>query len=173
MDAFECVATKLDVREFASKKVPKDVKLNVLEAARLTGSGMNVQHWHYLILQDKEQLKNLAEASTTGEWVAGADFAVVVFTDTKYGFHLIDAGRAVQDMQITAWNFGVISCLYTQFDQKLLRKDFSIPENQTASVGVGFGYPTRKITGKKKRKPLRELVYAGKYGQSFKESDLT
>ncbi len=173
MDAFECVATKLDVREFDSKKIPKDVKLKVLEAARLSGSGMNTQHWHYLLIQDKEGLKKLAEASTTGSWVAGADFAVVVFTDTQYGFHLIDAGRAVQNMQIAAWNFGVISCLYTQFDQKLLRRNFAVPENLTASVGVGFGYPTRKITGKKKRKPLRELVYVGKFGKNFNESDLT
>jgi hypothetical protein len=45
MDAYECVKTKLDVREFSSKDVPGDLKLKVMEAARLTQSGMNNQHW--------------------------------------------------------------------------------------------------------------------------------
>ena len=43
MDAFECVATKLDIREFSSKEVPREIKLKVLEAARLTGTGLNTQ----------------------------------------------------------------------------------------------------------------------------------
>ena len=173
LDAYECIATKLDVREFSQKSVPADVKLRILEAARLTGSGMNTQHWHYLVVQDPEGLKKLAEAATTGQWVASATFAIVVFTDTQYGFHLIDAGRVAQDMQIAAWNFGVASGLYTGFDQKLLRKNFSIPENMSASIAVGFGYPIKKITGKKKRKPLRELVFIGKYGNLFDRNKLT
>lgn len=44
MDAFECIATKLEVREFASQSVPSEIKLKVLEAARLTGTGLNTQH---------------------------------------------------------------------------------------------------------------------------------
>ncbi len=38
MDAYTCIATKLDVKDFSSKNVPADVKLKVLEAARLTAS---------------------------------------------------------------------------------------------------------------------------------------
>ena len=36
MDAFECIATKLDIREFSPNEVPREIKINVLEAARLT-----------------------------------------------------------------------------------------------------------------------------------------
>ena len=41
MDAFECIVSKLDVREFRGEKVPDDVVVRVLEAARSTGSGSN------------------------------------------------------------------------------------------------------------------------------------
>jgi len=76
LDAYECIATKLDIREFDSKKVPADVKLKVLEAARLTGSGMNTQHWHYLTVQDPDGLKKLAEAATTFAVIAKVLFWV-------------------------------------------------------------------------------------------------
>src|SRR5579862_3010929 len=156
MDAYETVITKLDVSKFDSKKpVPKDVKLKVLEAARLTGSGINSQHWRFILVQDPRNLRQLADDSISGKWVQGANFAVVVLTDPKLGFHLIDAGRVTQDMQIAAWSFGVASRLYTGLDAAKMRKDFAIPANLEPSIVVGFGYPAEKITGRgKDRKPL-------------------
>ena len=168
MDGYECVATKLDVREFSSKSVPSDVKLKVLEAGRLTGSGKNSQHWRFILVQERDNLKRLGEDSITGRWVEHSDFAVIVLTDPRYGFHLIDAGRAAQDMQVAAWNFGVISCVFTGINAESLRKEFDLPNDMNPSIVVGFGYPARRILGKRKnRKPLAEIVFLEKYGNRF------
>ena len=165
MDAFECVATKLDVREFDRKSVPTDVKLRILEAARMAGTGMNTQHWRFILVQERDSLNRLAADSTSGTWVGNADFAVIVLTNPKYGYHLIDAGRAVQNMEIAAWNYGVVSCIYTGVKENALRKDFGIPNELHPGVVVGFGYPTRKLTGRRKnRKPLAEVAFLEKYG---------
>jgi nitroreductase len=172
MDAFDCVRTKLDVREFDSKPVPADVKLKVLEAARLTQSGMNVQHWRFILVQDKSRLNVLAKDSTTGPWVVKANFAVIVLTDPKGGFHLIDAGRAVQDMQMTAWNYGVASGVFTGVKEEEIRKDFSIPNHLSPTITIGFGYPARKLLGKKKRQPLNEIAYLDKYGKELEPNQL-
>jgi len=59
MDAFECLATKLDIRDFSQIEVPGDIKLKVLEAARLTGTGLNTQHWRFILVENKENLKDL------------------------------------------------------------------------------------------------------------------
>jgi nitroreductase len=174
MDAFECVATKLDIREFSTKKVTAEVKLRVLEAARMAGTGMNVQHWRFIVVQERDALKRLAADSLTGTWVGNAAFAVIVLTDPKYGFHLIDAGRAVQNMQIAAWNEGVLSCIYTGIKEDALRRDFRIPNELRPSVVVGFGYPTRKLTGKKKnRRPLEEVAFLETYGHRLDRQKLT
>lgn len=173
MDAYECVATKLEVREFEPRNVPADVKLKVLEAARLTGSGMNNQHWRFILVRGRDNLKRLAEDSTTGAWVAQANFAVIVLTNQKFGFHMLDAGRAAQDMQIAAWNFGVGSCLFTGLNLETLRKDFGIPKEMSPSVVVGFGYPAKKLTGKRKnRKPLNELAYLYNYDNRLEPGKL-
>lgn len=173
MDAYECVATKLDVRDFDSINVPPEVKLKILEAGRLTGSGMNNQHWRFILVQDRDGLKRLAEDSTTGSWVAKANFAIIVLTDPRYGFHLVDAGRAAQDMQIAAWNFGVVSCVFTGIREESLRKDFQIPKQLNPSIVLGFGYPIRKVSGKDKdRKPITDLVFLERYGNSFDSKNL-
>lgn len=175
MDTYDCVRTKLDFREFQSNKnVPAEVKLRVLESARLTGSAMNSQHWRFVLVQKRERLKTLAEDSTTGNWVQAANFAVIVLTEEKHGFQLIDAGRAVQDMQLTAWNHGVASCIFTGLNQTAIRKDFAVPENLVASVVVGFGYPAKKLTGENKnRKPVAELIFVERYGKPFEKRQLS
>jgi nitroreductase len=172
MDAYTCVATKLEIREFTSKNVSGDVKLKILEAARLTGSGMNVQHWRFILVQDSDQLKLLAEDSSTGAWVEDSNFAVIVLTNSRYSFHLIDAGRATQDMQLAAWNFGVASGVYTGVKNEAIRRDFNIPSEMNPSIILGFGYPAKKIVGRKSRKPLGEIVFLGKYGNRFDPQSL-
>ena len=167
MDAFECIATKLEVREFSTQKVPSEIRSKILEAARLTGTGMNTQHWRFILVEKKDNLKKLAEDSTSGSWVAGANFAVIVLTNPKYNFHLIDAGRVLQSMQLAAWNQGVSSGLFTGIREEKLRSDFAIPKELSPTIIIGFGYPARKLTGKRKnRLPLHELVHYEKYGNS-------
>jgi nitroreductase len=167
MDAFECIATKLEVREFSAQEVPSEIRSKILEAARLTGTGMNTQHWRFIMVEKKDNLKKLAEDSTSGSWVAGANFAVIVLTNPQYGFHLIDTGRVLQNMQLTAWNQGVGSGLFTGIREDKLRGDFAIPKELSPSVTIGFGYPAKKLTGKRKnRLSIHELVYHEKYGNS-------
>ena len=110
------------------KTVPADVKSRILEAARLTGDSMNTQHWRFIIIQDKGNLKRLADDSTTGPWAAGCNFAVIILTDPKVPGHVIDGGRVLQDMQLAVWNMGVGSGIFTGVKADKLRKDFAIPK---------------------------------------------
>ncbi len=173
MDAYDCVTTLLDIRTFRSKPVSPEIKLKILEAGRLTGSGINTQHWHFVVIESKESLRILASDSTTGRWVAEADFAIILLTDPKYGFHLIDAGRASQDMQLAAWSFEVNSCIFTGFRDDNLRRDFDIPPHLSPTIVIGFGYSKRVVSGKRKsRRALGELTSRDKYGIGYQEASL-
>lgn len=169
MDTFESIRTKLDIREFSAKDVPQEIISNVLEAARLTGTGLNTQHWRFVLVEHKENLKKLAKDSTSGNWVANSNFAIIILTNPKYHFHLIDAGRVLQNMQLAAWNYEVGSGIFTGIEEDKFRKDFGIPQELNVSAVIGFGYPIKKLTGKRKdRLPLNVLVHNEKYGISNK-----
>jgi len=163
-DTFHFVKSKLDIREFEDKPVPFEVILKILDAARYTGSGKNTQHWRFILVRDKENLKKLAEDSITGKWAINGAFAVIILTNPTYPFHLLDAGRVVQSMQIVAWSLGVASGIFTGIVHEKLRKDFNIPNDLYPSAVVVFGYPKKKIIGKKNRKKLEELVFQEKFG---------
>lgn len=170
MDAYDCIVTKLEVREFdADIDVASEIRLKILESARLTGSSLNTQPWRFIVIQNLDNLKKLSDDSTSGKWVSGANFAIIVITNPYFRFHLIDAGKVVQNMQLAAWNFGVGSALFTGINEQKMREDFAIPLDYKPVIVVGFGYPKKKITGKTKKKnrlPMNELVSFEEYGMS-------
>jgi hypothetical protein len=48
-----------------------------------------------------------------------------------------------------------------------MQKDFGVPTNLALTVVVGFGYPAKKVIGKKSRLPLNEVAFADRYGQKL------
>ncbi len=70
-------------------------------------------------------------------------------------------------MQLSAWENGVGSGIYTGVRDDKMRTDFKIPSNLSISAVLGFGFPKKSITGKRKnRKPLSELAYNEVYENS-------
>jgi nitroreductase len=162
--------TKLEVREFNDQSsVSSEIRLKILESARLTGSSLNTQPWRFIVIQNKDNLKKLSDDSTSGKWISGANFAIIILTNPYFRFHLIDAGKVVQNMQLAAWNYGVGSALFTGIEEDRMRRDFAIPVDYKPVIVVGFGYPKKKITGKTKKKnrlTMHELVSFEEYGKS-------
>jgi nitroreductase len=58
VDVFEAIRTMQAVRQYQDRPVPDDVLHRVLEAGRLTASGMNAQPWHFIVVQDPETCAN-------------------------------------------------------------------------------------------------------------------
>jgi len=165
LGAYEIVVSKLDIRQFKDIDVSNEIRLKILESARQVGTGLNSQHLRFILIDSKDMLQLLAEDSTSGGWVSGANFAIVILTNSDYGFKMLDAGRALQNMQLVAWSEGVGSGLFTGIRDEKMRTDFNIPEDLDIAVIVGFGYPSRKLTGmKKNRMSMNNILFHQRYG---------
>jgi len=165
MEVYEAVKTRLETRQFAGKPVPPEVEGEVLEAARLSPSAMNMQHWHFILLDKKEDIGKLASLSQTGKWIGGAGFAIVVLTNPADRYHMFDAARAIADMQLTAWGRGVGSGMYTGYKQDEMKAFLGIPPGLEVTAVLGFGFPVRKVLGKKNRFPLEQIASYQRYGK--------
>src|SRR2546425_13335519 len=106
MDVFEAIRTLLAVRSYQDTPVPDAVVRLIVEAGRFTGSGMNGQPWHFIVIRDGETLRGLGALASSGPYVAQAPLAIVVGAN-KTRFAVSDASRAIQSMLLTAWADGV------------------------------------------------------------------
>jgi nitroreductase len=166
---FEAVRTVMAVREYEDRELPADVVRRIVEAAQLTASASNVQPWHFVLVRKREALRKLGSLVRTGPYTSGSAAAVIVAYEKEKGdFGISDASRAVQSMMLTAWGEGVASN-WTGFAGRLdaVRQQFGLPESYEVIAVIPFGFPKRKVLGKKKRKPLGEVVSAERFGTPF------
>jgi nitroreductase len=167
MDVFEAVRTLLAVRSYQETPVPADVVRQIVEAGQLTGSGMNAQPWHFIVVEKRETLQALGALARTGPYVAQAPMAIIVAV-AKTPLAISDASRAIQSMVLTAWAAGLGSNWVGFSQLEPIKTLLGIPEELDVLAVLPFGYPTAEIgQGKKKRKPLGEVASREHFGQPF------
>src|SRR5919197_1775461 len=139
MEVFEAVRTALAIRLYKETPVPPDVVRRIVEAGRFTGSAMNGQPWHFIVVDDKDTLNHLGALSRTGPYVAQAPLAIVVAIQ-RTKFSVADAARAIQSMMLTAWSEGIGSNWVGFMGLDDVRPLFGIPNELDVLAVIPFGY---------------------------------
>jgi nitroreductase len=62
MDLFDAIKGRKSVRRFKQTPVPDEVVAMILDAGRFAPSANNTQPWSFLVIKDREVLKNMAVA---------------------------------------------------------------------------------------------------------------
>ncbi|HEY6537680.1 MAG TPA: nitroreductase family protein [Candidatus Dormibacteraeota bacterium] len=164
-DVFETVHTVMAVRQFQDREVPFDLIHHIVESGRLTASSMNLQPWHFIVVQHREHLQELGRMVKTGPYIADAAFAVVVAYQAQSRFGISDASRAIQSMVLTAWSQGIGSNWAGFGGLDEVRRWSGLPDSYEVIAVLPFGYPPEEQTVvKKKRKPLGEIASAEHFG---------
>ena len=166
---FETVRTVLAVREYQDKELPHDVVDRIVEAGHLSASSRNLQTWHFVVVRDRQALRDLGGLVRTGPYIAGSAAAIVVAYERDSRFGVSDASRAIQGMIVTAWADGVGSNWTGFGGLGKVREYVGLPDTYEVLSVVPFGYPKRAVgKGKKKRKPLAEVVSAERFGTPYR-----
>jgi nitroreductase len=167
MNVFEAVRTVLAVRSYQDKLISPDLVHRILESGRLTGSSMNLQPWHFIVIEERDTLESLGALARTGPYVSQAPLAIIVAVE-KTRFAVSDGSRAIQSMVLTAWSEGVGSNWIGFSGMAPVNKLLGIPEELEVLAVLSFGYPVQALgKGKKQRKPLSQVAHRGRFGQPY------
>jgi len=166
MDTYLTVASKRDWRSYAERPVPDAVVQRILDAGRLTGSGVNRQPWIFVVVESDQAKERVAETVFAQANVRTCAFAVAIATEG--GKWALDVGRALQNMMLVAWNDAVASCPNGMPDEAAAAAALELHEGWLPVNIPSFGYPKRPLDPESKspeqwsaaanRRPLDELV---------------
>lgn len=172
MEVYEAVKTVLAVRSYEEKTIPPDVVAQIVEAGRLTGSSMNRQPWHFIVVENPQTLNRLGELARSGPYIAEAPLAIVVSIAKESPFGVSDASRAIQSMVLTAWGAGIGSNWVGFKNLSDVATLLAVPESFEVLAVLSFGYPTQTLgRGKKQRKALAEVASQEQFGRPFEVED--
>ena len=167
MDAYLAIVSKREVRRYAERPIPADVRRRLLEAGRIAGSAQNRQPWRFLLLEDAALRREVAETVFAPDNVRGAQLVVAVVVSGK-GPLAFDAGRAAQNMMLAAWSEGVGSSPNGMPDPDRTGALLGVEEGERPVIILTFGYPvggqdpesrsSEEWLARARRKPLEEIV---------------
>lgn len=167
MDTFDVIRTILAVRQFRDMPVPEGIVRQIVEAGHLTASASNGQPWHFIVVEDKDTLRQLGALAPTGPYIAQAALAIVVGI-TQSPLAESDASRAIQSMMLAAWSHGVGSNWVGFHRLEQIKPLLGIPDDVEVLAIIPFGYPAATLgAGNKNRKPLGEVAHRERFGQPF------
>ncbi len=167
MHVFDALQTMLAVRAYADKAIAAETVRRIVEAGWLTGSSMNLQPWHFIVVENRETLRILGALARTGPYIADAPLAIAVVIEPSI-YAVSDASRAIQSMMLAAWAEGVGSNWVGFHGLDAAKPVLGIPDTLDLFAIIPFGYPVQTVgKGKKRRKPLATVAHSERFGQPF------
>lgn len=169
----ETIRTVRQIRQYAPNPVPPEAIDNLLEIARWTGSSRNTQPWRFIVITDKELLREISQIRTPINWVAAAPLGIAIVLDGANPMsEAYDEGRITERLLVAARALGLGggTAWYGDPDQEALAKRLlGIPDELTARSVVAIGYPIsikdpRPGAATGGRNPLAELVSYDRFG---------
>ncbi|HUQ40791.1 MAG TPA: nitroreductase family protein [Acidimicrobiales bacterium] len=164
MDAYAAIVSKRDTRSFTADPVGDDDLRRILQAGRMAGTAKNRQSNRFVVLRDQARKSELAACGQFSAWIptAPVNIAVVMTPDGRD----FDAGRAAQNMMVTAHALGLASCPVTMHDNDCARNVLGAPEGHTVAIVLAIGHPDPQDPGRMNapRTPLDDLAFQERWG---------
>ena len=144
MQTWEAIQSRRNVRSFADRPIPAADLDQILEAGRRSPSSQNWQPWDFILVTDREQLRELANVWQGAGHVAGSAATIVVIgpaADNAFHRAQLDLGQATMAMTLAAADLGIGSCHAGVADMQLARDLLGFPEDRDWALLISLGYP--------------------------------
>jgi nitroreductase len=169
MQTWEAIESRRNVRSFADRPIPAEALDQILEAGRRSPSSQNWQPWDFILVTDRQTLRELATVWRGAGHVAGSAATIVVIgpaVDNEFRRAQLDLGQAVMAMTLAAADLGIGSSHAGVADIQLARDLLGFPQDRDWALLISLGYPAdRPLTPIKnpQRRPFSEVVHRGRW----------
>jgi len=190
MELMEAIHNRRSVRRFTDYTVSDDELREMLEAARYAPSWANTQSWRFVVIRDKNIIKEITETYSDTNPARKCSFSatalIAACADTKLVRHrgeeerikflqwfMFDLGMAVQNLCLRAHELGLGTVVVGSLDHEKCNNILSVPEGMDAVAMIPVGKPEPRDAPKPapKRKELQEFVWLNTFHEQFKQPE--
>ena len=164
-EALNCIMTRTSIRQYQDRPVEQEKVEQLLRAAMAAPTAVNKQPWHFYVLNTKEAINRLADASQRGgDMVRSAALVVVVCGNMDKAlegkareYWIQDTSAATENLLLAAHALGLGAVWTGVYPMKerveMTTKVLNLPENLVPLCTILIGYPAENPTPKDKWKP--------------------
>ena len=167
METWDALWSRRNVRAYEDITIADEDLARILEAARRTPSSMNQQAWDFVVVKDRDRLKELSRAWRYADHVARSAATIILFIPASQSRHerdtlWYDIGQVTMSILLAASDLGIGSGHASVGDQALVREVLGVPEDRECAMFVALGYPADRPLepiARPNRRPLEDVVH--------------
>jgi len=171
METWDAIRARRNVREFEQRPLADEHLERILEAGRRAPSSRNWQPWDFVVVTDRDQLRELAKVWRGAGHVAdsAATIALILPQTDDAGERdraQYDLGQATMGMLIAAADLGIGSGHAAVADQDRARRVLGFPDDRYAAYLIDLGYPADRPlrpVQKPNRRSFTEVVHRDRW----------
>src|ERR1051326_1074512 len=133
MQTWDAITSRRNVRSFADRPIPAADLDRILEAGRRAPSPPHLPPWDFIVVTDRDQLRDLARVWRGAGHVAGSAATIAVIGppgDNEFHRAQLDLGQATMAMLLAAADLGIGSCHAGVADLPLARRVLGFPDDR-------------------------------------------
>ena len=172
---FSLITDRRSTRKFTGKPLTNNQFAMILKAALMAPTSKNAHSWQFVVVEDKNTLRQLAGCKKYGaSFLEGCALAIVVLGETsRTDVWIEDASIAASYMQLQAEDLGIGSCWCQvrnrltedgQDSEQYIRELLDAPQQFGVLSIIGFGQIDQERKPVDESDLLWEKVYIEKFG---------
>jgi nitroreductase len=160
MDVLEAIKSRRSIRKYRPEPIPEEKLQVILEAARLAPSAANRQPWRFVVVQNQDRKKALAEAANNQMFLSDAAAIVVALSDPEVSarWHERDTMIALEHMVLAATALSYGTCWIGAFNEDTVKSLLKIPASLKVVALLPIGKPA-ETPAPRPRKELSEILF--------------
>jgi nitroreductase len=169
MQTWDAITSRRNVRSFAGRSIASGDLDQILEAGRRSPSSQNWQPWDFVVVTERDQLRELSGVFRGAFHVADSAATVAVVgpvQENEFRRAQLDLGQAVMSMMLAAADLGIGSCHAGVQDLPLAQRILGLPADRDFVLLISFGYPAGrplKPIRQPDRRPFDQVVHRGRW----------
>lgn len=153
MDTIEALVTRRSIRKYKDRKIEKDKLDIILKSAMYAPSAMNLQAWHYVVIDDRNILEETIKSIPHAELLRQTPTAILVCGDAETekndSWMIQNCSAVIQNILLAAHGLGIGSCWIAIHGMeevvKNVSEQFKLPENVVPISLITLGYPDEEV----------------------------
>jgi nitroreductase len=167
VETWDAIRVRRNVRRYADRPIePSDLD-RILEAGRRTPSSVNQQAWDFVVVTERERLRELSSIWRYAAHVATSAATVALIVPVsedrdERDTYWYDVGQATMSIMLVAADLGIGSGHASVGDQAMARRILGFPEDREVAILVALGYPAGrplKPISRPKRRGFDDVVH--------------
>ena len=154
----KAIFERKSIRKYTNQPIEKEIIEKILAAGMSAPSARDERPWHFIVVQDKNTLKEMSQLTPYAGMLEHAAMGMVVCADQNHhlniDYDLQDCAAVTENMMIEANYLGIGTCWlggYPNADRlENITKYFQLPEHMQPMWMISFGYPDENPTVKNK-----------------------